>query len=102
MNVGRTLLSQVLTYILKYQFDKVVNKYAGNYRSKSFSCWKQFVCMVFAQLTYRDSLRDIEACMEAYGSKLYHCGIRNNVSKSTLSYWNEKRIGNSTLSIPII
>lgn len=90
MNTGRILLSQVLTYIPKYQFDKVVDKYDGNYRAKGFSCWEQFVCMVFAQLTYRDSLRDIEACLEAYSTKLYHCGLKGKVSKSTLAYWNEK------------
>lgn len=90
MNTGRSLLSQILTYMPKYQFDKIIEKYKGNYKAQEFSCWEQYVCMVFAQLTYRESLRDIESCLEAFGSKLYHCGIKSKVAKSTLSYWNEK------------
>ena len=90
MNTGRSLLSQILTYIPKYQFDKIIEKYKGNYKAQEFSCWEQYVCMVFAQLTYRESLRDIESCLEAFGSKLYHCGIQSKVAKSTLAYWNEK------------
>lgn len=90
MNTGRSLLSQILTYMPKYQFDKIIEKYKGNYKAQEFSCWEQYVCMVFAQLTYRESLRDIESCLEAFGSKLYHCGIRSKVAKSTLAYWNEK------------
>lgn len=90
MNTGRSLLSQILTYIPKYQFDKIIEKYKGNYKAQEFSCWEQYVCMVFAQLTYRESLRDIESCLEAFGSKLYHCGIKSKVAKSTLAYWNEK------------
>ena len=76
MNTGRSLLSQILTYMPKYQFDKIIEKYKGNNKAQEFSCWEQYVCMVFAQLTYRESLRDIESCLEAFGSKLYHCGIR--------------------------
>lgn len=90
MNTGRSLLSQILTYMPKYQFDKIIEKYKGNYKAQEFSCWEQYVCMVFAQLTYRESLRDIESCLEAFGSKLYHCGIKSEVAKSTLAYWNEK------------
>lgn len=90
MNTGRSLLSQILTYMPKYQFDKIIEKYKGNYKAQEFSCWEQYVCMVFAQLTYRESLRDIESCLEAFGSKLYHCGIKSKVAKSTLAYWNEK------------
>lgn len=90
MNTGRSLLSQILTYMPKYQFDKIIEKHKGNYKAQEFSCWEQYVCMVFAQLTYRESLRDIESCMEAFGSKLYHCGIKSKVAKSTLAYWNEK------------
>lgn len=90
MNSGRSLLTQILTYIPKYQFDKIIEKYKGNYKAQEFSCWEQYVCMVFAQLTYRESLRDIESCLEAYGSKLYHCGIKSKVARSTLAYWNEK------------
>ncbi len=90
MNIGRSLLTQIVTYLPKYQFDKIIEKYNGNYKAQSFSCWEQYVCMVFAQLTYRESLRDIESCLEAFGSKLYHCGIKSSVPKSTLGYWNEK------------
>ena len=90
MNTGRSLLSQILTYIPKYQLDKIIENYKGNYKAREFSCWEHYACMVFAQLTYRESLRDIESCLEAYGSKLYHCGIKSKVAKSTLAYWNEK------------
>ncbi len=91
MNTGRTVLAQLFDFISKYEFDKSVNKYQGNYKSQTFSCWEQYVVMSFAQLTYRESLRDIEACLQAVSGKLYHCGIRNKVAKSTLAYWNETR-----------
>lgn len=91
MNTGRTVLAQLFDFISKYEFDKSVNKYKGNYKSQTFSCWEQYVVMSFAQLTYRESLRDIESCLQAVSGKLYHCGIRNKVSKSTLAYWNETR-----------
>jgi len=74
----------------KYQFDKIIEKHKGNYKAQEFSSWEQYVCMVFAQLTYRESLRDIESCLEVFGIKLYHCGIKSKVAKSTLAYWNEK------------
>ncbi len=93
MNTGRSLLSQILTYRPKYQFDKIIEKYKENYRAQQFSCWEQYVCMVFAQLTYRESLRDIETCLAAFASKLYHCGIKSKVAKSTLAYWNKKTTG---------
>lgn len=91
MNTGRTILAQLFDFISKYEFDKSVNKYKGNYKSQAFSCWEQYVVMSFAQLTYRESLRDIESCLQAVSGKLYHCGIRNKVPKSTLAYWNETR-----------
>ena len=91
MNTGRTVLAQLFDLISKYDFDKIVKKYRGNYKSQAFSCWEQFVVMSFAQLTYRESLRDIEACLQAVSGKLYHCGIRSKVAKSTLAYWNETR-----------
>ncbi len=74
-----------------YEFRKCVNRYQGNYKIKSFSCFDQFLCMAFAQLTYRESLRDIEVCLRSLQSKLYHMGIRGKVSRSTLSDANEKR-----------
>ena len=91
MNKGKTLLAQVLEFIPKYEFDKIVEKYKGNYKAQEFSCWEQFICMAFGQLTGRESLRDIEACLNTVSNKLYHCGIKSKVAKSTLAYWNETR-----------
>jgi len=91
MYLGRTVIAQMFDFISKYEFDKCVLKYKGNYKAQSFSCWEQYVVMTFAQLTYRESLRDIESCLKAISNKLYHCGIQNSVSKSTLAYWNETR-----------
>ena len=75
----------------KYKFRQCVKRYNGNYRTRSFSCYDQFLCMAFAQLTYRESLRDIQCCLRALQDKLYHMGIRSKVSKSTLADANEKR-----------
>src|SRR4030043_2357558 len=72
-------------------FRQCVNRYNGNYRVRSFSCYDQFLCMAFAQLTYRESLRDIECCLRAMQEKLYHMGIRGKVSRSTLAEANESR-----------
>ena len=91
MNIGRTILSQLFDFVSKYEFDKCVDKYQGNYRIKSFTCWEQFIVMAFAQLTNRESLRDIESCLEAVSSKLYHSGVKSKVKKSTLADANEKR-----------
>ena len=74
-----------------HHFRSCVNRYQGNYHMKSFSCLDQFLCMAFAQLSYRESLRDIESCLRAMQNKLYHIGIRGRISKSTLAYANEKR-----------
>ncbi len=91
MNSGRTILSQVLDFVSRYEFDKCVDKYEGNYRVRSFTCWEQFIVMAFAQLTGRESLRDIESCLGAISSKLYHSGVRSDIKKSTLADANEKR-----------
>ena len=91
MNKGKTLLAQVMDFVPKYEFDKIVAKYHGNYKAQEFSCWEQYICMAFAQLTQRESLRDIETCLRTVSNKLYHCGIKSKVAKSTLSYWNESR-----------
>ena len=91
MNIGRTILSQLFDFVSKFEFDKCVDKYQGNYRIKSFTCWEQFIVMAFAQLTNRESLRDIESCLEAVSSKLYHSGVKSKVKKSTLADANEKR-----------
>lgn len=74
-----------------YEFRKCVDRYGGNYHTSSFSCMDQYLCMAFAQLTYRESLRDIEACLRSRKEKLYHLGIRGRVSRSTLAEANEKR-----------
>jgi hypothetical protein len=91
MNTGRTILSQILDFVPKYEFQKYVDKYKGNHRVKSFTCWEQFIVMTFAQLTGRESLRDVQACLEAVSTKLYHSGVKSKVKKSTLSDANEKR-----------
>jgi len=85
------VFSQLIELLPTYEFRKCVERYQGNYYVKSFSCWDQFLCMVFAQLTYRESLRDIESCLKSLKNKLYHMGIRGRISRSTLAYANEKR-----------
>lgn len=91
MNSGRTVFSQLIDFLPKYEFDKLVEKYNGNYKAQQFSCWDQLLIMCFAQLTYRESLRDIAACLKAMSAKLYHSGIRSKGAKSTIAYWNETR-----------
>jgi hypothetical protein len=91
MNLGQTIFSQLMEHLPQHKFNQCVKRYKGNYKIKSFSCWDQFLCMSFAQLTYRESLRDIETCLRAMQGKLYHMGIKSKVSKSTLAYANEKR-----------
>lgn len=80
-----------MDWIPRYEFDKCVRRYRGDKRVKTFTCYDQFLTMAFAQLTYRESLRDIETCLNALESKLYHAGIKGNVSRSTLADANEKR-----------
>ena len=91
MNVGQTIFSQLMEFLPQHQFRRCVKRYDGNPRTRSFSCFDQFLCMAFAQLTYRESLRDIETCLRAVGSKLYHAGIRGPVRRSTLADANENR-----------
>lgn len=91
MNTGRTVFSQVMDFLPMREFRKCVERYRGNYKVKSFSCLDQFLCMAFAQLTYRESLRDIEACLRAMYPKLYHMGFRSKMSRNTLANANEKR-----------
>lgn len=91
MNVGKTVFSQIMDYLPMYEFRKCVNRYGGNYHTSSFTCMDQYLCMAFAQLTYRESLRDIEACLRSRREKLYHLGIRGWISRSTLAEANEKR-----------
>src|SRR6267154_1443879 len=91
MNSGRTIFSQVLDHLPWYEFQKCVTRYRGDYQQKSFSCWDQYLCMSFAQLTYRESLRDIETCLRSMSGKLYHMGLRGRVARSTLADANESR-----------
>lgn len=91
MNQGQTVFSQVMDHLPLPEFQKCVSKYQGNHRIKNFSCLDQFLCMAFAQLTYRESLRDIESCLRSQYSRLYHMGIRGKISKSTLADANEAR-----------
>src|SRR5881392_2027855 len=88
MNQGRTVFSQLVDFLSTYQFQICVERYQGNRYVKDFSCWDQFLCLAFAQLTYRESLRDIEACLRAQHTKLYHLGIRGQVSRNTLAHAN--------------
>jgi hypothetical protein len=91
MNFGKTVFSQLMDFLPKYEFQKCIERYQGHYKIKSFSCWDQFLSMAFAQLTYRESLRDIQACLRGNQQKLYHMGIRGYVSRNTLANANQVR-----------
>jgi len=91
MYTGRLVFSQLMDFLPMHRFRQCVNRYNGNRYVKSFSCFDQFLCMAFAQLSYRESLRDIESCMRAMQRKLYHLGIRSKISRSTLAESNESR-----------
>ena len=91
MNSGRTVLAQLLEHLPHKQFQKCVARYGGERYAKNLSCWDQYLAMAFAQLTYRESLRDIETCLGAVGGKLYHMGFRARVARSTLADANETR-----------
>lgn len=91
MNEGRTVFAQLMGELPKYEFDKCVRRYHGDHRVRSLSSYGQFLVMGFAQLTYRESLRDIETCLRALGAKLYHSGIGQPTARSTLADANEKR-----------
>lgn len=91
MHEGRTVFAQLMDWLPKHEFNKCVRRYRGDYHVRSLTCYEQFLIMAFAQLTYRESLRDIETCLRALGPKLYHAGIRGRVSRSTLADANEKR-----------
>jgi hypothetical protein len=91
MNQGRTVFAQLMSLVPHKAFARCVERYRGNTRLRSFTCWDQFLAMAFAQLTYRESLRDIEVCLGAMPEKLYHMGIRSRVVRSTLADANERR-----------
>ena len=91
MNSGKTVFAQLMEFLPTYEFHRCVQRYRGDYKIKTFSCWDQYLSMAFAQLTYRESLRDIEACLRAAEPKLYHMGIRGKVSRNTLANANQVR-----------
>jgi hypothetical protein len=91
MYAGQLIFSQIMDFMPLQTFRRCVGKYRGNFKIKTFSCLDQFLCMAFAQITYRESLRDIEVCLRSQNNKLYHMGIRGNVCRSTLADANEKR-----------
>jgi IS4 transposase len=91
MNQGKYVFSQLIELVSRYEFDQCVNRYKGDFRVKRFYCWEQFLVMSFAQFSFRESLRDIEYCLASVQRKLYHCGIKSQVAKSTLAKANETR-----------
>ena len=91
MNEGRTVFSQIMDFVPLKAFRRCVKKYGGHRKIKSFSCLDQFYSMAFAQLTFRESLRDIQACLRSRKSILYHMGFRSTIARNTLSNANKKR-----------
>jgi len=91
MNAGQTVFAHLMEFVPAYEFRKCVERYRGHYKVKHFSCWEQFLSMAFAELTYRESLRDIEACLRAGQSRLYHMGFRGNIARNTLANANMMR-----------
>lgn len=91
MNQGKYVFSQIISLLSHKEFHTIVARYKGDYKTKHFNCWRQFLCMIFGQLTQRDSLSDTILCLTANSNKLYHLGIGEAVSKTTLSRANENR-----------
>ncbi len=91
MHTGKFLVAQLMRFLPKRDFDQCVHKYRGNYRVRKFSCYDQFLCLAFAQLTFRSSWRDIETCLNALKPKLYHVGIRGTIARNTLAKANQTR-----------
>jgi Domain of unknown function (DUF4372)/Transposase DDE domain len=91
MNRGQTIFAQLMDLLPLAEFRRCVERYGGDYKVQSFSCLDQFLCLAFAQLTYRESLRDIETCLRAHSSQLYHMGFRGGVSRNTLAHANQQR-----------
>jgi hypothetical protein len=91
MHPGKLVFAQVMEFAPWHTFRRLVAKYQGNFNVRTFTCLDQFLCMAFAQLTYRESLRDVEACLRAQSAKLYHLGLRGNISRSALADANESR-----------
>lgn len=93
MNAGQTVFAQLMGHLPSYEFQKCVARYRGDAHHRGFSCRDQYLAMAFAQLTYRESLRDIEACLRAMSGKLYHMGFRGKVARSTLADANDAHDG---------
>ena len=91
MNQGKYIFSQLVSIISRYEFSKSVEKYKGNYRTKDFRCWQQFLCMAFGQLAYRESIRDIFNCLNAHKKKVYHLGLKKLADATTLTRANKNR-----------
>ena len=91
MPIGRTVFAQLMDLIPRRAFERCVARYPSQRRLRTFTCYDQFLCLAFAQLTYRESLRDIETCLRALQAKLYHAGLRGQVARSTLADANETR-----------
>ena len=91
MNSGKYVFSQIMDLVSSTSFETIVNRHFGDYKVKDFSCWKQFLCMAFGQLTHRESLSDTLLCSKANTNKLYHLGIGKLIADSTLSRANESR-----------
>ena len=91
MNTGRTVFSQLVEFLPHQQFQNCVDRYGGGRYLNTLSCWDQYLAMAFAQLTYRKSLRNLEACLGSIGGKLYHMGFRGKIARSTLADANEAR-----------
>src|SRR5499427_3815091 len=91
MNQGKLVFAQIMEHLPLTTFRRCVARYDGEHKVKHFSCLDQYLCLAFAQLTYRESLRDIEACLRAHSAKLYHLGVRGGVARSTLADANEAR-----------
>lgn len=91
MNTGKYVLAQLTSFIVRYEFNKCVERYQGNYKVRGFSCWNQFVCMMFGQLSHRESITGIINCLSAHQKAVYHLGIKQVVAVSTLTRANENR-----------
>ena len=91
MYQGKYIISQILEFVSKFQFQQCVEKYAGNKGIRAFTCWQQFLCLVFGQLTQRNSLRSIVICLNAQKSRLYHLGFNSGFNLTTLTRANENR-----------
>ena len=100
MNLGRTVFAQLMDELPSYEFRKCVARYGGDHKLRGFSCWDQFLCLSFAQLTYRESLRDIQACLRSVQPKLYHMGFAARFRAPLSPMPTSRTTGGSTLTSP--